>query len=86
MASVDLKDAFYSIHVHKDHQKYFKFCWKNIFYEFKGMPNGYGPAMRLVTKVLKPPFAWLRARGYMSAVYVDDTYLQGNTARMSRQC
>ena len=79
MASVDLKDAFYSIPVHKDHQKYFKFCWKNIFYEFKGMPNGYGPAMRLFTKVLKPPFAWLRARGYMSVLYVDDTYLQGNT-------
>ena len=29
--------------------------------------------------MLKPPFAWLRARGYMSVVYVDDTYIQGKT-------
>ena len=79
MASVDLKDAFYSIPVHEDYQKYFKFFWKDKFYVFKGMPNGYGPAMRLVTKVLKPPFAWLRAKGHISVVHVDDTYLQGNT-------
>eukprot|EP00794_Sanderia_malayensis_P010499 gene10499-11598_t len=79
MASVDLKDAFYSIPVNKNHQKYFKFFWKDKFYEFQGMPNGYGPAMRLFTKVLKPPFACLRAKGHMSVVYVDDTYLQGNT-------
>ena len=51
MASVDLKDAFYSIPVHVDHQKYFKFFWKGKFYEFIGMPNGYGPAMRLFTKI-----------------------------------
>jgi len=43
------------------------------------MPNGYGPDMRLFTKILKTPFAWLRARGHKSVVYVDDTYLQGNT-------
>ena len=54
MASVDLQDAFYSIPVHEDYQKYFKFFWKDKFYVFKGMPNGYGPAMRLFTKVLKP--------------------------------
>ena len=35
--------------------------------------------MRLFTKVLTPPFARLGARGFMSVVYVDDTYLQGNT-------
>jgi len=28
MASVDLKDAFYSVPVHKKHHKYFKFFWK----------------------------------------------------------
>ena len=79
MASVDLKDAFYSIPVHRDYQKYFKFFWQGTFYQFQGMPNGVGPAMRLFTKVLKPPFAWLRSKGHMSVVYVNDTYLQGNT-------
>jgi len=42
------------------------------------MPNGYGLAMRLFTKILNAPFAWLRARGHMSVVYVDDIYFQSN--------
>ena len=78
LTSVDLGDAFYSVPVHKKYHKYFKFFWKDEFYVFKGMPNGYGPAIRLFTKMLKAPFAWLRARGHMSVVYVNDTYLQGN--------
>ena len=79
MASVDLKDAFYSIPVHPEHQKYFKFCWKGQYFQYVGMPNGYGPAMRIFTKMLKPPFSVLRSLGYLSVVYVDDTYLQGDT-------
>ena len=79
MASVDLKDAFFSIPVHPEYQKYFKFYWKGIYYQFQGMPNGYGPAMRLFNKQLKPPFIALRKQGYPSLIFVDDSYLQGNT-------
>ena len=43
------------------------------------MPNGYGPAMRLFNKQLKPPFSALRKQGYPSVIFVDDSYLQGNT-------
>ena len=27
MASIDIKDAFYSVPVHKDHKKYLRFMW-----------------------------------------------------------
>ena len=30
MTSVDLKDAFFSVPIHNDHQKYFKFVWKFV--------------------------------------------------------
>ena len=43
------------------------------------MPNRYSDAMRLFTKVLKPAFFYLRKVGYLSVVYVDDSYLQGET-------
>ena len=39
MASVDLKDAFYTIPIHNAYQKYFKFMWHQKFYEFLGMSN-----------------------------------------------
>ncbi len=78
MASVDLKDAFYSIPIHESHQKYLKFNWGGI-YKFNVMPNGYGPAMRVFTKLMKIPFSHLRHRGHLSVYFVDDSYLQGDT-------
>ena len=79
MASVDLKDAFYNIPIHNAYQKYFKFMWYQKFYKYLGMPNGCSDAMRVFTKMLKPPFATLRKQGFISVIFVDDSYLQGST-------
>ena len=43
------------------------------------MPNGYGPAMRIFTKITKVSFSVLRMQGHTSVVYVDDSYLQGDS-------
>ena len=43
------------------------------------MPDGYGPAMRAFTKLMKPPFSFLISEGYLSVIYVDDYYLQGDS-------
>ena len=43
------------------------------------MPNGYGPPVRICTKISKVPFGPLRSQGHNSVVYVDDSYLQGDT-------
>ena len=43
------------------------------------MPNGYGPAMRVFTKISKVPFEHLRSLGHNYVVYVDDSYLQEAT-------
>ena len=43
------------------------------------MANGYGPAMRAFTKLMKPPFSFLISEGYLSVIYVDDYYLQGDS-------
>ena len=42
------------------------------------MPNSYGPAMRIFTKISKVPFRNLRSQGHNSVVYVDNSYLQGD--------
>ena len=42
------------------------------------MPNGYGPAMRIFTKISKVPFGHLRSQGHSSVVHVDDSHLQGD--------
>ena len=78
MASVDLKDAYYSVPINKEYQKYLKFPWKYPL-KFIVMPNGYGPVMRAFTKLMKPTFSFLRSEGYLSVIYVDDCYLQGDS-------
>ena len=58
MASVDFKDAYYSVLIHEEFQKYLQFIRR---YPLKliVMPDGYGPAMRAFIKLSKPPFAYL---------------------------
>ena len=47
MASIDLKDAFYSVLVHKNHQGYLTF-FVDEYLKFVCMPpNGSGPAMQI---------------------------------------
>ena len=80
LASIDIKDAFYSVPIYKGHKKYLKFMWQGVPYQFRAMPNGYVDAMRVFTKLLKPVFSTLREMGYESVIYVDDSLLQGDTA------
>ena len=40
VASVDLKDAYYSVPIHEEYQKYLKFLWLYPL-KFIALPNGY---------------------------------------------
>ena len=79
IAKVDLKDTFFTTPIYAPHKNYLKFVNQGIYYKFAAMPNGYSPAMRAFSKVLKPPFAIIRENGQLSVVFVDDIYLQGDT-------
>ena len=78
-ASIDLKDAFYSVPIHVHSQKYLKFVWKGNVFKFVCMPNGFNDAMRTFTKLMKVPFLKLRDMGHFSIIYVDDSLLMGLT-------
>lgn len=77
MASIDLKDAYYSVPVNVEHRKFLRFCWKKQVYEFTCLPNGLSCAPRIFTKLLKPPLSRLHQQGHISMAYLDDIYLQG---------
>lgn len=79
MASVDLRDAYYSVRIHENYQKYLKFSFNNQLFQFTCLPNGLACAPRLFTKLLKPVYCTLRSRGFLSVAYIDDSYLQGNS-------
>lgn len=72
MISTGLKDAFFFVTIHTDHQKYFKFLFDNLC---KFACTRYEPAMRIFTKISKVLFGHPRNLDHNSAVYKDDTYL-----------
>ena len=76
MVSVDLRDAYYSVPIHIDDQKYLRFCWKGRLFQFTCLPNGLAYAPRLLAKILKPVYAMLRQSGPLNVGYIDDSYLQ----------
>lgn len=75
MASVDLKNAYYSLPVADQHKKFLRFLWKGQLWQYNCMPNGLALAPRKFTKLLKPVFGKLREEGYMSASFLDDSLL-----------
>ena len=65
MVSIDLCDAYYTIPVAQEHQKYLTFPWQDEFYSYTCLPNGYSQAPYIFTKILKVPFGYLRKNGHL---------------------
>ena len=79
MASIDIKDAQYSLPIAPEHRKYLRFQWKGKLLQYTCFPNGLACCPRLFTKLLKPVYASLRQTGDEIVPYIDDSYLQGDT-------
>jgi hypothetical protein len=79
--SVDLQDAYFSVPIHEDYQKYLKFSWRGNIFMFICLPFGYSGAPRVFTKLLKPVYAWIRSQGIRCSYYIDDS-LNMNKDRM----
>ena len=79
MASIDLRDAYYTIPIHLDHQKYLKFVANGELYQYTCLPNGLASAPRIFTKLMKPIYSTLRSMGQIISGYIDDSYLQGDS-------
>ena len=78
IASIDIKDAYYSVPISENDQKYLKFEWNGAIYKFTCFPNGLALCPRKFTKLLKPVYCCLRKKGHISSAYIDDSYLQGD--------
>ena len=72
MASLDLSDAYYSVSIHPDSQKYLKFQVNNHLCKFITLPNGLS-------------YSILRTRGHISSGHLDDSFLLGNTVLHCQQ-
>ena len=83
LTKTDLKDAYYTIPILEEHQKYLKFANKDHLYKFTCLPNGYCHGLRKFTKVLKPPLSKLRLNKITIAAYLDDCLNMDKSERTS---
>ncbi|VEN46531.1 unnamed protein product [Callosobruchus maculatus] len=79
MATLDIKDAYFLVSVNKRHRKYLRFQFNNRLYEFNCMPFGLNCAPLIFTKLMKPVLSFLREKGFISVLYLDDFLLLGST-------
>ena len=79
MASVDLKDAYYSVPIQEQDRKYLRFMWRGALYQFNALPNGLACAPRFFTKLLTPVFSELRRKGNECFFYIDDSFVIADT-------
>ena len=75
IASVDLKDAYYSIPIAEEDRKLLMFQWKGKYYQFTCLPNGLSSAPRIFIKILKPVYARLCSIGHTCMEHIDDSLL-----------
>ena len=78
-ASVDFKHAYFSVSVAKKDRKFLCFKWNGELFQFTALPQGLRSAPQAFTKLMKPPFAYLREQGYTCLGYIDDSLFIGKS-------
>ena len=79
MASIDIKDAYYSVKIREKDQKYLKFQFQGQCYHFTCLPNGLSSGPRKFTKLMKAPLAELRKKGFLVSSFIGDLINLGDS-------
>ena len=53
--------------------------WKEEYYQYIVLPNGFSSDVRVFIKVLIPPLKYLKSRVHLLVKYIDDSLLLGET-------
>lgn len=78
-ASIDWKDAYYTLKIHPSCRKFLRFQFDGNLYEFLVLPNGLSSGPRQFSKTVKPLFSDLRKQGFLNSSYIDDSLLIGES-------
>ena len=75
MASIDLKDTYFSVIMAQQVRKLLRFSWQGQIYEFQCLPFGLSSAPRVFTKLMNPVTVLLHQRGllYLGRHVADDS-------------
>ena len=85
MTKLDLRDAYLTVAIDPQSQKFLRFIWKDKIYQFQALPFGLNIAPLVFTQLLKPVSAYLRKRGVRLILYLDDMLIIGSSVQETKR-
>ena len=82
--SIDIRDAYLHVLMHRAVRKYLRFVVNKRTYQFTCLPFGLATSPREFTKLLRPVIAWLRKQGVKLHVYLDDWLIRADTPEQAQ--
>ena len=81
-SSLDLVSAYQHFWIQEKYQRYFQFCWRDNYYCYVTMPQGFSDSPRMFVKCTAPIMAVLRQALIDIVIYIDDTFLRAPDCRI----
>ena len=79
MVSLDLKDAYLQVSMHRDSRKFLGFVACGKVYQFKVLCFGLSTAPQVFTRVMAPVSAFIHRSGIRLCRYLDDWLIQASS-------
>ena len=73
--SLDFKDAYLHVMVHKNSRKYLRFVINGVIYQYRTMPFGLNVSPRIFTILVGTIVKWAAGNGIQMITYLDDSLI-----------
>ena len=73
--TLDLKDAYFQVPIHKGDRKFLRFMMDGEAYQYRSLPFGLSTAPHVFTRLTQPLLNLCRERGIRATFYLDDFLL-----------
>ena len=85
LASLDLKDAYFQIPIHRSSRKLLRFTSEGTVYQFRALCFGLSTAPQVFTRVFAVVSAWAHSHGTRLLRYLDDWFVLSSSEREAKQ-
>ena len=85
LASLDLKDAYFQIPIHRSSRKLLRFTLEGTVYQFRALCFGLSTAPQVFTRVFAIVSAWAHSHGIRLLRYLDDWLVLSSLEREAKQ-
>ena len=79
LTSIDLKDAYFHIPIHRSSQPFLRFQWQQVVYQFRALCFGLSTAPHVFTRVFSTVSSLAHSAGIRLYRYLDDWLIAAST-------